>query len=257
MPISAVIITLNEAKNIERCLWSLKNVADEIVVLDAFSTDKTEEICKAHGVKFIQRKWTNFSDSKNFANQEAQHDWILSLDADEALSEALQKEIIAEKEKLQGVYAFNRLTNYCGKWIYHCGWFPDWKVRLFNRKEANWEGEFVHEKLVFKSEIKIKKFKSKLFHYSYYQISEHWQRINRYTDLEAQNLFNRNKKANFFTLVFSPLVKFIKIYFFQKGFLDGYFGLIICVLTAYGRFLRYAKLYQIHQTKKNEQKASK
>ena len=133
--LTAVIIAYNEARNIKRCIASLLNVADEIVVVDSYSTDATPSICKGLGVQFHQRDWKGYSKQKNYGNGLASNDWILSIDADEALSEKLKKSILHEKENGKSYnYSFNRLTNYCGKWIHYCGWYPDTKIRMFNEQ---------------------------------------------------------------------------------------------------------------------------
>ena len=148
LKLSVVIITLNEEKNIERCLQSVKDIADEIIVVDSYSDDRTEEICSEFGVKFIQQKFKGYVDQKNDGNALASHDYILSLDADEALSEELAASISQVKENWQfDAYAMNRLTSYCGKWIRHSGWYPDRKSRLFDRRKARWTGHLVHERV--------------------------------------------------------------------------------------------------------------
>jgi glycosyltransferase involved in cell wall biosynthesis len=239
--ISAVIITHNEEKNIKRCLESLVNIADEIIIVDSFSTDRTREICSQYSVNFIESEWLGYSASKNFGNEQASHAYILSLDADEELSEELINSIQKEKSNgLSGAYSFNRLSNYCGKWIRHGDWYPDRKMRLWNKSDGQWVGD-IHEKVNLNSN-KIKHLKGDLHHFSYYHISQHIDQINKYSTLSAQDLFERNKKAGFIKLVFSPLVQFISGYFIKLGFLDGFYGFTIAVNTAYGTFLKYAKL---------------
>ena len=153
--LSVVIITFNEEQNIARCLDSVQGVADDVVVLDSFSTDATERISRKYDVNFIQRKWEGYSRTKNFANNQAKYDWILSLDADEALSDKLRASILEIKSReIPETCSFNRLTNYCGNWIRHSGWYPDVKVRLFERNQGHWEGK-IHEQLVFKTEMPV------------------------------------------------------------------------------------------------------
>jgi glycosyltransferase involved in cell wall biosynthesis len=239
--ISAVIITHNEEKNIQRCLDSIVDVVDEIVVFDSFSTDGTQEICNRYPVKFIESEWLGYSATKNLANKQAAFDYVLSLDADEALSEQLIKSI--QKEKLNGLtgaYSFNRLSNYCGKWIHHGDWYPDKKMRLWNKTEGQWVGS-IHEKVNLDN-VKINHLKGDLQHYSYYTISEHVAQVNKYSTLSAQDLFERNKKSGLIKLIFSPIFQFITGYFIKLGFLDGFAGFTIAVNTAYGTFLKYAKL---------------
>ena len=240
--ISVVIITLNEERNIKRCLDSIIDVADEIIVIDSFSTDSTREICNKYPVKFIESEWKGYSGSKNFGIEQTSHSYILSIDADEELSEKLKESILKKKSiGLSGAYSFNRLSNYCGKWIRHGDWYPDRKMRLWNKADGIWVGD-IHEKTALKKEVKVKHLKGDLNHYSYYNISEHILQINKYSSLSAKALFEKNKNANFIKLRISPLIQFNRSYFLKLGFLDGFSGLAIAVITAFGTFLKYAKL---------------
>lgn len=241
--ISAVIITYNEEKNIARCIESALKVADEIIVLDSYSTDATADICFRYPkVRFIERAWEGYSKSKNFANDQASYPYILSLDADEEVTDELAYAILKEKENLKGAYAFNRLTNYCGFWIKHCGWYPDTKVRLFPKEKARWEGDYVHEILKLDSDVSIKFLTGNLNHYSYYTEEEHRQRIEKYSELHAQKMFAQGKKADFIKIYLSPIFKFFKTYILQLGVMDGYHGYIISVLSAKAVYLKYKKL---------------
>jgi glycosyltransferase involved in cell wall biosynthesis len=248
MKISAIIITLNEERNIERCIQSLMGIADEILVVDSFSNDQTMAICERLGVNFIQRKWAGYAETKNWANQNAAHDWILSIDADEALSETLKKSILKQKETLlpNKVYQVKRLTNYCGQWIWHSGWYPDKKIRIFNRTQVSWTGE-IHETLLIPNHFSIKLLAGDLLHYSYYNVDEHIRQTEKFTNLSAQMMFQQNKKATFVKLYINPLFKFIKDYIFRLGFLDGYYGFIICKISAKAAHLKYLKLKKMHQ----------
>ncbi len=244
--LSAVIITNNEAKNIKRCISSLDGVADEIIVVDSFSTDATPSICKGLGVQFHQREWKGYSKQKNYGNGLASNDWILSIDADEALSDELRDSIL--KVKASGNhenFAFNRLTNYCGKWIKHSGWYPDRKTRMFNRAKDDWQGA-VHEKLTVKSET-IKRLKGDLLHYSYHNVSDHVQRMDRYSTIGAKELFEKGKRASIINLLFNPWLRFNKMLFLQLGFLDGVAGFNIALITAYGTYLKYIKLFYLNK----------
>ncbi len=237
--LSVVIITLNEERNIERCLRSLQDVADEIVVVDSFSTDNTQSICEKYKAKFVQIKWLGYADTKNFANSIAQNDWILSLDADEVLSDELRSKISEIKNNgFSGAYRFNRLTNYCGKWIRNGGWYPDKKIRLFNRNEARWKGGFVHEELSLDENISVNEFPFNILHYSYYSVAEHVNRSEKYAQLGAEKIAQSGKNI-YLKMIFSPAVRFIKMYFIQKGILDGYFGYKIAVITSREVFLKY------------------
>ncbi|CAN5461856.1 glycosyltransferase family 2 protein [soil metagenome] len=244
--LSVVIITFNEDKNIARCLESVQGLADDIVVLDSFSTDKTESICKQFNVNFIQRKWEGYSASKNFANAQAKYDWILSLDADEAPSEELKKSILKAKEGSElKTYKFHRLTNYCGSWIKHCGWYPDTKIRIFDRKITKWEG-IIHEKLAIASTEDAILLEGDLLHYSYYSIEQHYAQTENFSTLAAQNMFEKGKKASAFKMYLSPVIKFISDYFIKLGILDGAAGYTICRISAYHSYLKYKKLRALY-----------
>jgi glycosyltransferase involved in cell wall biosynthesis len=240
--ISAVIITFNEEKNIGRCLDSLHNVCDEIIVLDSFSTDKTEVICRQKGVIFHQHTWLGYAGSKNLANEKSANDWILSIDADEELSAELAHSILDVKENLSEIfYSFNRLTNYCGTWIRHSGWYPDTKIRIFNRNKAHWEGS-IHEKLIFDNRIPVENLKGNLYHYSYYTLQDHKRQIEKYSLLAAEELKAKGKNTNMMKIIFFPLIKFIETFFFKKGFLDGAAGFQISRMTAKATKLKHQKL---------------
>lgn len=240
--ISAVVITYNEERNIERCLLALRDVADEIVVVDSYSTDNTIEIAKQNGALVIQRHFTGFTEQKNFALSKASYDHVLSVDADEVLTEKLRSSVLKVKDNWEADgYCLNRLTNYCGKWIYFCGWYPEWKLRLWDRKKGTWNGGLVHESVKLK-EASIAKLSGNLEHYSYTSINQHIQQIIKFTDLGAEDLAAKKKNfLPFFHLLIYPFYTFINKYFIQQGFRDGYYGLVISVLTAWGKFLKYAK----------------
>jgi glycosyltransferase involved in cell wall biosynthesis len=245
--LSAVIITFNEARNIKRCIASLQDVADEIVVIDSFSTDATPSICKGLNVQFHQREWKGYSKQKNYGNGLASNDWILSVDADEALSEELKNAILFEKQNGKGFnYSFNRLTNYCGKWIKHSGWYPDTKVKMFNRTVDDWQGE-VHE-IPTVNLNRVKKLKGDLLHYSYNSVSDHVKRTDLYSTLGAKELYENGREASMLKLLFNPWLKFHKMYFIKLGFLDGMAGFTIALITAYGTFLKYIKLYYLSKS---------
>lgn len=240
--ISAVIITYNEEKNIRRCLNSLIGVADEIIVLDSYSSDKTKTICEEFEVKFIESAWKGYSQSKNIANAHASNAYILSVDADEELSEALKESILKAKERgLNGAYSFNRLSNYMGRWIRHGDWYPDRKMRIWNKNEGSWKGE-IHEKVEFPVNVSIKHLKGDLNHYSYYSISEHIEQINKYSTLSAEELYRKKKKVGFIKIILSPWSQFFTSFVIKLGFLDGYKGFAISLITSFGSYLKYAKL---------------
>lgn len=241
--LSAVIITFNEERNIERCLASLVGVADEILVVDSFSTDKTEEICRQFNVRFICNKFEGHIEQKNFAASQAQYDYVLSLDADEALTDELQASIIAAKESGDfDAYSMNRLTSYCGQWIHHSGWYPDTKTRLWNRTKGQWGGTNPHDKWeLFDKSAPVKWMKGDLLHYSYYSISEHIKQIEYFSEIAAKAEAKQGKNPSILKLFVGPWAKFIKMYFLKLGFLDGYYGYVICRLTAQATFIKYIK----------------
>ena len=172
--LSVVIITFNEEVNIERCLLSVKNIADEVIVVDSFSTDKTEEICNRHKVTFIQNKFKGHIEQKNWALDQANFEYVLSLDADEAVSEKLEKSILEVKLNWKSdTYKMNRLTNYCGDWIKHGTWYPDTKLRLAKRDTVTWGGLNPHDRLISNKEEKAIHLKGDILHYSYYSVHDH------------------------------------------------------------------------------------
>lgn len=245
--LSVVIITLNEERNIARCLSSVKEIADDIVVVDSGSTDRTEEICRQYGVNFVVRRWNGYSDQKNFANLQAKHDCILSIDADEELSPELIQSIKEAKNKEEiAYYKINRLTNYCGKWIKHGGWYPDIKLRIFDRNLSHWEGS-IHETLTNEKNIPIVLLNGNCNHYTYYNLTEHIAQANKFSELSAQDMFQRGKKHGFIKLFISPLAKFFRNYIMRTGFLDGIYGLAIACISAQAVFWKYAKLKQLNK----------
>ncbi|MEX0966640.1 MAG: glycosyltransferase family 2 protein [Bacteroidia bacterium] len=244
--LSVVIITHNEEKNIERCLASVQGIADEILVVDSFSTDATEQICKEFPVRFVQHEWMGYSQTKNFANTLARHNWIFSLDADEVLSPALQNELAQTKSGKERFFTINRLNNYCGKWIRHSGWYPDYKVRLFDRRQAKWVGDYVHEKLELEAGIVPRTLNGVCYHFTISSVAQHVEQINKFSTLSALELKAKGKHFSIWKVVFSPGAKFFSTYFIRRGFMDGFYGFVIAVLSAYSRFLRYTKLYQLN-----------
>lgn len=245
MEISAVIIAHNEEKRLEGALKSLAGVASEIVVVDCFSADDTIKIAKKYTDRVFERAWTNFADQKNFADSKASHAWILSLDADERVSPELRDELseLKKTEPECSSFSIPRQVFYLGRWIRHSGWYPDRKLRLFRKDQARWEGDYVHEKLVV--EGKTEKLKGSIHHFTYRNIAEHLARINKFSDLGAQKLYAQKKKCRWYHLLFLPFFRFIRAYIWKRGFMDGFAGLVISVLTGYAVFARYAKLKEI------------
>ncbi|MBO4574973.1 MAG: glycosyltransferase family 2 protein [Bacteroidales bacterium] len=251
MLISAVIITHNEERNIRRCLNSVQDVADEIVVVDSGSTDDTENICKEFGVKFMHQDWLGYSEQKNFANNLATNDWILSIDADEELSAELKSSIKSLKQTEpsdDNVFSMNRLTNYCGHWIRHCGWYPDRKIRIWNRKVGQWQGE-IHETIEFSAVIKETVLKGDLLHYSFATAEDYENQQIKFAKMRGQHYFMKGKKNASFYMCVSPVFSFVQHYLFQLGFLDGKDGLHICHTTAKATRLKYKTLKDLTNKK--------
>lgn len=254
MKISATIITFNEEQNIKRCLESLLEVADEIVVVDSHSTDQTETICMSYEqVRFIKNEFPGHIEQKNFAIEQAAHEWILSLDADECLSDHLKAEIETIKSFDQTdfqAYSMPRLNNYCGKWIKHSGWYPDRKVRLWNRKIGKWGGNNPHDKVILDTDLRAGNLKADLLHYTIASLSAHINQVNKFSEIAARQLMNSEEKSSTtFKMIFDPPFIFIKRYILQLGFLDGFYGLCIAVISATAKFLKYAKYRQLKSKK--------
>lgn len=245
--LSVIIITLNEERNIGRALDSVLTVADEIIILDSFSTDDTKQICLDKGAQVKDIEWMGYAETKNHGNKLAQFDWILSLDADEALDENLQAQILeAKKGGFEGVYAINRLTNYCGKWIRHSTWYPDWKVRLFNRKACQWIGQYVHEELEFPEDIEVKRLQGNAYHYSYYTYEDHQERADKYSRLMAKKLYARGKNASWLKYIFSGIGRFITMFVLNLGILDGWKGFMIAYISGKSNMLKYRELRKLN-----------
>ena len=252
--ISAVVITYNEENNIGRCLDSLADVVDEIIVVDSYSSDATGEICQEKGVEFFQHPFEGHIEQKNYALSCAASDYILSLDADEALSETLMQSIRAAREdwKADG-YWVNRLTNYGGKWIRHCGWYPDRKIRMWDRRKGHWGGINPHDHVVMDSQSRMRHLDGDLLHYSYPTIRNHIAQINSFSDIAAREAYERGRRSNLvLDICLNPLLTFFKKYLLKLGILDGYEGFVISISTAYGKFLKYIKLRELEKQKRTD-----
>ena len=243
--LSVVIITYNEEENIKDCLESVK-WSNEIVVVDSFSSDKTVEIAREFTPKVFQNKWTNFSEQKNLALAKASNDWVLNIDADETVTPGLKEEILAivnsKFSTFEGYY-IPRKNHYMGMWIRHCGWYPDYKLRLFRRGKGRFNERIVHESVIV--EGRKGHLKSCLNHYSYKDLSDHLSKIDKFTSLAAEETFTSGKRAGVFDLLFRPLVKFIKMYLLKRGYLDGIYGLIVSVMGSFYVFTKYLKLWEL------------
>jgi len=240
MKITATIVTLNEERHIARALESLR-CCDEIVVVDAGSVDRTVELACNLGARLVERAWKGYAAQKNIAAEEASNDWILSIDADEALSEALEGEIwnLKKNGPRYDAYTMPRLAQYLGRWILHSGWHPDRKVRLYDRRKARWVGDFVHESV--QVDGSVGHLESNLLHFTCDSLSEHLKTMDRYTTLAAEELVSRKTRIGWPRLIVDPAWTFLRTYFFQRGFLDGIEGLTIAYMAALYVFLKYAK----------------
>jgi glycosyltransferase involved in cell wall biosynthesis len=241
--LSVVVITLNEEKRIRRCLDSVREVADEVVVVDSHSTDRTVEIARSYGAVVVEHTFEGYVKQKNFANSQASHDHILSLDADEVLSDELLASILQVKKQFDASgYTMNRMTNYAGKWVRHCGWYPDRKLRLFDRRRGKWEGVIIHEEFRLSDGSRPGHLKGDLLHYSFDSVADHRRQSEKFTTLGAEADFQKGKKAPVYKLLFAPVVKFLQSYIFRLGILDGMTGLTICRLSALATYHKYKKL---------------
>ena len=251
--LSVVIITYNEEKNIRRCLESVRELASEIVVVDSLSTDGTKQLCSEFGVRFIEQAFLGYIEQKNFALDQASHDMVLSLDADEAIDEPLKAAIlkVMQDDFPADGYMMNRCSNYCGKWIRHGTWYPDRKLRLWNRTRGRWGGVNPHDKVELQEGARIVRLPGDILHFSYYSFSEHIAQLNKFTSIQAAAMYKQGKKASFVKLVVSPAAAFISGYFFRGGFLDGVDGLMIARSVSYQTFTKYAKLLELQRERES------
>jgi len=253
--ISAVIITMNEEQVIEQCLQSLDDIADEVIVVDSFSTDSTEDICKKYNVKFVKHEFTGFMDQKNFAVSLASHPYILSLDADEALSEELQKSLLEVKNNIKyDGYKVKRLSNFCGQWIWHSAWYPDPQMRLFKAEKGAWGLINVHETFIMNHDSRVARLKGDLLHWPCTSEQDLTYKIEKYSEIAAHEFYEQGKKVWFITPAFRMIWRFFQTYFIRLGFLDGRKGYIICKTGAYSSFLKYSKLRKL--TREGKKKSS-
>ncbi|MGC8803100.1 MAG: glycosyltransferase family 2 protein, partial [Bacteroidales bacterium] len=252
--ISVVIITYNEERNIERCLRSVQEIADEILVVDSYSTDRTEEICRHYGVRFVQHAFEGYIEQKNWATWQARYDYVLFLDADEALSDTLRKSIMDVKSSwTHDGYTFNRLTNYCGRWIRHTSWYPSRKLRLYDRRKGQWDGINPHDQFVMAEKATIRHIDGDLLHYSYYTIAQQIEQINNFSEIIAQSYHQKGLLPIFaWHLVFHPIWRFFRDYFIKLGFLDGFYGFVISLNGAFEVYLKYLKIYHRIRTERQQ-----
>ena len=244
--LSVAIITYNEERNIERALKSV-DFADEIIVVDSFSDDMTEEICSRYSVKFSKREFKGHIDQKNHALSLAENSWVLSIDADEEVTAGLKAEIVAilKADITKDGYKMPRRAYYLGRWIKHSGWYPDYNIRLVDKSKAEWIGIDPHDKLSVAGEVG--KLGGDLLHYPYNDLSHHFCTIDKYTSTAASRLYDKGRRASVIDFTIRPIFTFLKKYILKLGILDGLAGLVIAVTTAFYTFSKYLKLYTIQK----------
>ena len=249
--LSVVIITYNEERNIGRCIDSVIDIVDEIVVVDSYSNDKTKEICLKKGVRFIEHEFEGHIQQKNYAITRASYPHILSLDADEAPDENLRESIKMVKNNFDADgYTMNRLTNYCGHWVKYCGWYPDKKLRLWDSRKGRWGGLNPHDKYEMDKDSVIKHLPGNLLHYSYYTRQDHINQIRKFTDILAQSMYVAGRRTSWLGIIPATVFKFFRDYFLKLGFLDGKAGFNISWLSAGASYKKYRKLLLLQKNKK-------
>lgn len=245
--LSVIIITFNEAANIEACLKSV-SFADEVVVVDAGSTDGTQDLARSMGgVVHVTTDWPGFGSQKNRALELAQYPWVLSLDADERVPPELANQIRQVVVEGRGIaYEIPRLTQFCGRWIRHCGWTPDYVLRLFKRGSAHFSDDLVHERVLIRQGV-ASRLTSPLLHYSYPTPSHYWRKLEQYSQAWAHQRFASGQKTSMIRAGLAGVVAFLRSYFFRLGFLDGAMGFAVCTMQAQAAFGKYFALYCLNQ----------
>jgi glycosyltransferase involved in cell wall biosynthesis len=248
--LSAVLITRNAATVIDACFESLA-FADEIVIVDSASSDATVEIARRHGARVVQKEWLGYGRQKQFAVEQAAHDWVLCIDADERVSPELAASIQAAlAAPVSPVYRMARRNRFMGRWLAHGEGYPDWSPRLFNRMNARWSDDLVHEKVLYA--VTPGTLRGDLMHDSSEDLAAYIERQNRYTTLAARQAFELGRSANLAHLLFSPLVRFLKFYVFRLGFLDGVAGLAHISVGCMNSYFKYAKLIELRRAEKDK-----
>lgn len=248
--LSVVIITLNEEKNIARCLSSVKSIADDIVIVDSGSTDQTLAIAKEFGAVIINQPFLGYIEQKNFALDAAEDGYLLSLDGDESLSPELAASILAEKQKgFTGIlYKMNRRNWFVDRWIMHGTWYPDTKLRLIRKGTARWGGMNPHDKLEPLTAQQIIHLEGDILHHTFLTIDDYLNQLNRFSSISAKAMHEKGRRASWLNLIVNPFFAFVKSYFISGGLKDGFTGYFIAKQTANLTFLKYAKLMQLQRS---------
>lgn len=222
--ITAVIITKNEEEHISNCINSLNGLVDEVIVVDSGSTDRTVEHAESLGARVFVKDWEGYGSNKNYGAERATKPWILSIDADEVVDQALKNAILNKELKSGELYLINNITNYCGRWIRYTEWRPAYKFRLYQHSNTKWDSRKVHEGLKHVVEPKLIKLDGAMLHYSYTDYEEHVNKIENYAQLAAEQWYEENYSPGLLKRIFAPSVRFIKSYVFNLGFLEGAIG---------------------------------
>ena len=230
--ISAVIIACNEQKHIQQCIESILAITEDIILIDSGSVDKTVSIAEKAGARVFHMPWEGYGANKNFGNSKAKHDWILSIDADEILDNDLIQCIKSLDKDSNTIYKIKSLVNYNGKWIHHCGWYPAWKLRFFDKSKAKWNLDPVHEALVYSPEISLLELDGKLLHYSYNSVEDHKAKSTKYGKLKAESWVNNGRSISILKRLLGPTFKFLRTYILKLGILDGKEGYTISKIDA-------------------------
>lgn len=261
--ISAFVVCFNEEKDIADCLSSL-NFCDEIVVIDSFSSDRTVEIAQAMGAKVLQRKWQGYIEQKAFGLSQVSNDWVVNLDADERVSSGLRKEIIAllstkQQEQLAVGYYINRVVYHLGRWWRKGGWFPEYRLRLFQRTHVKWGGVEPHEKPI--PDGRVDYLRGEILHYTYENLDDQFSRLHNFSSIAAREEFMAKRRPSLLSLLINPFFRAFKFYVLKKGYREGAAGLIVAIAEGYYAFMKYAKLWEMtyckSETKDEEEKNEK
>ncbi|MCJ8347109.1 glycosyltransferase family 2 protein [bacterium] len=250
MKLSVAIITKNEEEMLDQTLSAVQEIADEIVIVDSLSSDKTKEIALSYGARFYEKEWAGFSEQKNHLIDLCQGQWILLIDADEVLSKDLREEILQAIQTSEFQIFEFLFHSYCyGKLVKYGGWSGFYKIRLFQKGIARFGTERVHEKFIYDSKLPLARLKEPLQHYTYLSMDETMDKMNSYSTASSLDAFAKGKKSSIVKIILSPLLMFLKAYLLKLGFLDGFRGFILAIVNAIYHFLKYSKLYLLNEKK--------